>query len=60
MYLHFWLDELDSIDFYETFNIYGHAEVPAMLYDLAEGKYLYVNFSDCGVNHPNVAWIDGA
>ncbi|WP_428912266.1 hypothetical protein [Niallia sp. Krafla_26] len=56
----FLVDDLDSIDFYETFNIYGHAEVPEMLHDLVEGKYLFVNFSDCGVNHPNVACIDGA
>ncbi len=56
----FLVEELDDIDFYEAFNIYGHADIEEMLHDLVNGKYLFVSFSDCGVHHPDVACIDGA
>ena len=55
----FLVDNLAEFDFDEVFDSYEDASISEMINYLIEGKYLFVTFSDCGVNNPDVACIDG-
>lgn len=51
--------QINSFDFDSLFDDYENADVEKFYDGLMAGKYLYVNFSDTGVNYPDVPCIDG-
>lgn len=55
----FLVDQINSFDFESLFDDYENADVDKFYDGLMAGKYLYVNFSDTGVNYPDIACIDG-
>jgi hypothetical protein len=55
----FLVDNIEKFDFDTCFDEYEETNVEELHEDFTSGKYLFAAFSDCGVNYPDVACIDG-
>lgn len=55
----FLVTNISEFDFDDCYDKYEKASLDFIYNDLLSGKYLFVTFSDCGANYPNVGCIDG-